>query len=162
MASDRRIKANRANARKSTGPRSPAGKKRASRNALRHGLTAVLQLGPSEEATVDALANLFADAVLPVSEPESVMPYVREIARWEFELEHIRRTKLIMLEHAVQPIDPGELDASRTQDHNAAMTAEAVWRTLPELRKFSRYEQLALRRRDRAMRLFILFIEGRA
>jgi hypothetical protein len=39
MASERQIAANRRNARKSTGPRSGAGKKRASRNAYRHGLT---------------------------------------------------------------------------------------------------------------------------
>jgi hypothetical protein len=39
MASEKQIAANRANARKSTGPRSSAGKKRASLNTLRHGLT---------------------------------------------------------------------------------------------------------------------------
>ena len=39
MASERQIAANRLNARKSTGPRSGAGRKRASRNAYRHGLT---------------------------------------------------------------------------------------------------------------------------
>jgi len=39
MASERQIEANRRNARKSTGPRSTSGKKRASGNAFRHGLT---------------------------------------------------------------------------------------------------------------------------
>ena len=39
MASERQIAANRLNARKSTGPRSGAGKKRASGNAYRHGLS---------------------------------------------------------------------------------------------------------------------------
>jgi hypothetical protein len=39
MASERQIAANRRNARKSTGPRSGAGKNRASCNAYRHGLT---------------------------------------------------------------------------------------------------------------------------
>jgi hypothetical protein len=38
MASRRQIEANRRNARKSTGPKSRAGKRRASRNAIRHGL----------------------------------------------------------------------------------------------------------------------------
>ena len=41
MASERQITANRRNARKSTGPRSGAGRKRASRNAYRHGLTCI-------------------------------------------------------------------------------------------------------------------------
>ena len=39
MATERQIAANRCNARKSTGPRSRAGKSRASRNAYRHGLS---------------------------------------------------------------------------------------------------------------------------
>jgi len=40
MASVAQIQANRLNAQKSTGPRTPAGKERASRNALKHGLLA--------------------------------------------------------------------------------------------------------------------------
>lgn len=40
MTSPRQIAANRLNARKSTGPRTLAGKRRSRRNALRHGLTA--------------------------------------------------------------------------------------------------------------------------
>jgi hypothetical protein len=39
MASERQAAANRRNARNSTGPRSPSGKKRAGQNALPHGLT---------------------------------------------------------------------------------------------------------------------------
>jgi len=41
MASERKIRANRTNAQKSRGPRSDAGKRRSSRNALRHGLTRI-------------------------------------------------------------------------------------------------------------------------
>lgn len=40
MATHNQIEANRANAQASTGPKSPAGKQTASRNSLRHGLTA--------------------------------------------------------------------------------------------------------------------------
>src|SRR4051812_6559710 len=43
MTSERRIAANRANARRSTGPRTAAGKLRAIQNARRHGLAAVLR-----------------------------------------------------------------------------------------------------------------------
>src|SRR5690349_8436328 len=39
MASEKQIAANRRNARRSTGPRTPAGKVRAALNALTHGLT---------------------------------------------------------------------------------------------------------------------------
>ena len=39
MSSDKKIKANRLNSKKSTGPKSLAGKKRSSLNAIKHGLT---------------------------------------------------------------------------------------------------------------------------
>ena len=59
MATERQIAANRANALRSTGPKTAAGKKRSSQNALRHGLS-LLQ---SAEITQSAgeLARVCAD-----------------------------------------------------------------------------------------------------
>jgi hypothetical protein len=48
MASKKQIAANRRNAKKSTGPRTKTGKKRASRNPLKHGLRALDVLTPDE------------------------------------------------------------------------------------------------------------------
>ena len=48
MTSLKQIEANRRNALKSTGPRTEAGKKRARRNAIRHGLTAETVIEPLE------------------------------------------------------------------------------------------------------------------
>ncbi len=60
MASDRQIEANRANARRSTGPRTPLGKARASLNAVRHGLAARNAVLPEEdrEAYLELHASL--------------------------------------------------------------------------------------------------------
>ena len=64
MATKRQISANRQNATKSTGPRTKAGKKRASRNPLKHGLCALDLLTPDENPDDyeafhnDALASL--------------------------------------------------------------------------------------------------------
>jgi hypothetical protein len=49
MATAAQIEANRANARKSTGPRTPEGKERASRNAVKHGLLAREAVIPGED-----------------------------------------------------------------------------------------------------------------
>ncbi|WP_460452577.1 hypothetical protein [Alsobacter sp. SYSU BS001988] len=56
MASAKRIAANRRNAQKSTGPRSAAGKARASRNARRHGLAGAA-LTPEEADKAAPLAD---------------------------------------------------------------------------------------------------------
>ncbi len=49
MASDRQIQANRENARRSTGPRTPLGKVRSSINAVKHGLSARNAVLPEED-----------------------------------------------------------------------------------------------------------------
>lgn len=51
MTSKKQKTANRANAQKSTGPRSPNGKSRSALNALQHGLTAVTPVLPDEDAS---------------------------------------------------------------------------------------------------------------
>src|SRR5215475_8261250 len=52
MATAAQITANRANALKSTGPRTPEGKSASSRNALKHGMDAAAILLPGEDATL--------------------------------------------------------------------------------------------------------------
>lgn len=49
MATEAQIKANQANAKRSTGPKSIAGKEVSSRNAISHGLTAKISLLPGED-----------------------------------------------------------------------------------------------------------------
>ena len=59
MTSDRKAAANKQNSRKSCGPRTAAGRATASRNALKHGLSAVVYRQPAPYAGVERLAKAF-------------------------------------------------------------------------------------------------------
>ncbi len=74
MTSDRQIKANRQNARKSTGPKTPEGKDAVRLNALRHGLLSqeILLPGEDEEALRELGHNLRAE-LQPVGELENLL-----------------------------------------------------------------------------------------
>jgi hypothetical protein len=57
MTTERQIAANRANAKRSSGPKSRAGKARASQNAYRHGLAACMTMDADRVSAMDALAR---------------------------------------------------------------------------------------------------------
>jgi hypothetical protein len=60
LASDKQIAANRANAKKSTGPKTAAGKLKSSQNAFRHGFSVPLHLDPATSAEVESLTRALA------------------------------------------------------------------------------------------------------
>ena len=75
MASDAKTRANRRNAKRSTGPKTPAGKEVARRNAVKHGIlaeqTAVL---PGEDpAALRGLVERLRQALAPVGELEELL-----------------------------------------------------------------------------------------
>ena len=175
MATERQIAANRQNARKSTGPRSRAGKRRASRNSYRHGFSTGVATAAEFTKHVEALAQKIAgcgaDAV--------TLEIARSIARAELDLIQIRRAKVALVARMSEfgelevpnplrtcrdvmrfltSIDRGQL-LSLTVPMPPSMpsseperSAEAVRRALPELLKLDRYERRATARRDRASR----------
>jgi hypothetical protein len=78
MATEKQIAANRANAKRSTGPKTLAGKMWSSRNAYRHGLSCPLPLDPEK---VDAIALALAgDSV-----DEQRLVAASEVARAQLE-----------------------------------------------------------------------------
>ena len=97
MTSIRKIKANRANARASTGPTTPQGRAHAARNALRHALSVSVLSDPFLSEEVDALAHEIAgpDAVAEIQEP------ARRIAEAEIDLRRARYACLELLTRAL-------------------------------------------------------------
>jgi hypothetical protein len=60
MATEKQIVANRANALRSTGPKSAAGRARSGRNAFRHGLSFPMEMDADVSAKLDALVAALA------------------------------------------------------------------------------------------------------
>ena len=125
MASEKQIAANRANAKKSTGPRTPAGRAKSSRNAYRHGLSVPMQPDPQ---AVEALAQ----AIAGETAGEVQLRAARALAEAQLELKRIRATRVAAI--------PTELDRMLNP------------RTLAGLCAFDRYERLAASRRKAARR----------
>ncbi len=83
MTSDKRIEANRRNALKSTGPKTPEGKASVRYNAMKHGLLSQDVLLPGEdEATLRELGELLRDELQPVGELESMLVDRIVAAHW--------------------------------------------------------------------------------
>src|SRR6478609_1391626 len=86
--SARRIEANRRNARLSTGPRSAAGKRRASRNALRHGARTAETLLPGEDAAAfERHVLTFLSDFAPATDAEAIL--VCHVAELTWRLERL-------------------------------------------------------------------------
>ena len=177
MTTERQIAANRLNAGKSTGPRSRATKKRASRNAYRHGLS----LSLTSSAAIAKRLEMLARKIAGNSKNEIILEHARVAAHAELDLARIRQVKVALIERvsALGSLDTPQVFGSAAQgsrylksirsgrepalpkriDPLATMpteeperTAEAVRRTLPELAKLDRYETRAAAQRDRAIR----------
>jgi hypothetical protein len=170
MASARQGAANRANARKSTGPRSKAGKRRTRRNASRHGFTATTAARAADPKQIERLARAFAGAGADRLRREAASAAAQAV----FDLAQIRRAKVALIARILTfgafaprqawpfllvavktgifptPIPPAPLPATEP-----GRTAEALRRALPELIKLDRYERRAAGRRDRAIRLLV-------
>ena len=96
QATERQIAANRRNARKSTGPRSGPGKKRAGQNALRHGLS-VRIAGAEFERRLEVLALQIAGD----TNDRMTLDYARMAAEAELEIARVRKVKSSLIERIV-------------------------------------------------------------
>ena len=104
MATEKQIAANRENAKRSTGPKTAAGRSRSSRNAVRHGLSCPLDFAMSEKA--DAIARLLSS----VGANDEQLTSTMEVAHAQVELLRIRRVRAeLMAAIDVACCDPHKL-----------------------------------------------------
>jgi hypothetical protein len=143
VASERQIVANRLNARGSTGPRSHAGKRRASRNAYRHGLALSVYANERIAKQIDDMARRFVGDV----EDGVCLQLARTVAEGQLTVARVRQAKALI--ESVRASSPS------TNEPESSM--EAIRRALPDLVKLDRYERRAISRRDTA---FLKLVEG--
>jgi hypothetical protein len=93
MTTHRQRRANRANAKKSTGPKTAAGKINAARNAMRHGLSLSVAAAPILAPDVEALAQLIAEGS---ADPET-LDLARQIAEAQIDLRRVRMHRLRLI-----------------------------------------------------------------
>jgi hypothetical protein len=129
MPSERKIAANRSNAKKSTGPRSKAGRQASRRNALRHGLAIDIRTDPAYHDDIEQLATMMSRA----RGMQSVSDSARDAAEAVLDLFRIRKIRASLIEAAYSAPD-------RLTELN------------DKLAKLERYERRAFSRRNRAMR----------
>ena len=157
MTSSRQRDANRRNARRSTGPRTAAGKAAARLNARRHGLAVSLRSEPGADKEIERLADAIAGA------RSDLMDLARRIAEADLELRRIRQARLGRAKNPHLPTDPSfvmmnqlaaEMVEETGRDLRPAMLRWKKRLLNQEASAFERYERRALSRRKFAIRDF--------
>jgi hypothetical protein len=144
MASEGNTAASRLNALRSTGPRTLGGKKRASQNALRHGLTVRLARDLKISSRVKRIARAIAG--------KNANPIDFDLATWiaelELDLRRIRMARVSLL---------GKIMSAQSTDTASLGFVEGnpldeTGNTFDRLVKIERYERRTLSRRKWAIR----------
>jgi hypothetical protein len=111
IVSDKRIAANRANAAKSTGPKTAEGKSRSSRNATRHGLLAnIVAVRNENKEAFDHAVRVYVHRFQPTDDVEYAMIEQLVAATWRLTRSLAIEKAMFDTELAAHPNAPTEAD----------------------------------------------------
>lgn len=136
-ASERKANANRENARRSTGPRTPEGKQRSKFNATRHGLTGQVNVRTEEDRKArDAHSAGFFQALRPVGAVEENLVQTIADKQWQIHRGDAWTDAVFAIEHN----DQGEMvDAEHAQVHAALTEGLITMKHAKQLDLLGRY-----------------------
>ena len=133
MTSDQQIAANRNNAKRSTGPRSKAGREMSRRNALRHGLAISAGNAPAMHDDIEKLARVLSHS----DGAKGVCENARVAAEAHLDLLRIRNLRACLFERHYFVVGPAPDNLRKLNN---------------ELAKLERYERRAFSKRKRGLR----------
>ena len=183
MTSARKIRANRANARVSSGPKTAAGKAQSAQNAFRHGFNVPIWLDPDLAGDVEALAQ----RIVGKGADANVLEPARRVAEAQIDLRRVRSYRHRLIERAIsnpqvqaEAAEPAPLAPSSArgtsvgpcggvhQDPRSARSLHALREPVGpsaafarELAALDRYERRALSRLKFAIRARLRARRGR-
>jgi hypothetical protein len=144
MTTERQIRANRENARLSTGPRTVEGKAQSSRSAFRHGLSIPVLAGSGRFS--EEVENLARGMVDGYSSP-TLLESARRGAEAEVDLRRIRQVRSELLSTIGGGCSSGSADYTARRFASPSKLGQT-------LQRLDRYERRALSRRKLAIRTF--------
>ena len=154
MITARKVRANRQNARASTGPKSATGKARSSANARRHRLAVPIWSDPG--LTADALE--LSKNIAGVHPSPQVMAHAQQVAEAQIEVVRVRRWRLDLMDRHLSHLgleNPDDRASELRRDAELSLKkASIVLDLTPRLQLLDRYERRAASRRNRAIQSF--------
>jgi hypothetical protein len=135
MATEKQIAANRANAKRSTGPKTAAGQQKSSRNAYRHGLSRSEPPDPSFVAKAHAIARAL---IIDAPAIGDRLKAAQDVVHAQLELSRIQTIRAEQWK---------KINLNEGPDENT----KAIKR-LASLDRYDRYELTRLRRASKALR----------
>ncbi len=151
MASSLKITANQANAQRSTGPRSAAGKRQSRLNAIKHGLAMSVPAVPELSQEVISLTQAIA------GEDQGNVRFFQAatlVAEAAIDLLRVRRVKTELyngLSSNRGSLTPLQAEAAIHASRQSGASEVSIWE---QLERLERYERRALSRRNSAIRAF--------